>query len=678
MTTETSLNDTFLTEFIDDLYAEYDERLGFVRRDLLNLETFVNQPDLDNSLLDALLRHLHTLKGLSGTINLKDAEHLAHQIENYLKALRQQQAHLSEAGLEALVAGVKALEQLIVAHQTQTPLPETTEVLATLMAVATDTPVPVSSTTASTVAIKYEPPPNLTTQELEKFNKAIHQNIPLWHFEFAPTPALAERSINVNTVRQRLEQLGSLIQAKPRLPATGDGLAFEFLVATRTEEPHFADWHDDGITFCPYEPLPAPAVEPPVVATPSDKSPVAPVSAMIAPSLVPSNVVRVDMTRLDELMRMIGELVTSRARQENLFKQLKTSLPTFQWRLLQETNIMLERQLRTLREGVMRVRMVPIGSAFERMKFVTRDLVRGTLKQVKLEFSGQDTEIDKLVVDRMIDPLLHLVRNAVSHGIELPEARTAQGKPPTGKIMLRAYTAGESIIIDVEDDGRGIDLESVTTQAHQLGLINKEVSLTPNELLDILCKPGFTTHSDVDLTSGRGIGMDVVNTTVTTLGGFINLETHRGRGTRFTVQLPLTLSIVDALIVSVNDQRFAVPQLSIREVIELDQKAITVLENNEIISHRDGVLVLIHLGRQFGLSEEFGKDKQYLLVLGGASGVGVVVDRLIGEQEIVVQAVNDPLVQVTGISGATELGDGKVVLILDVAALTNLGRRRKI
>jgi two-component system chemotaxis sensor kinase CheA len=672
MTTETSLNETFLTEFIDDLYAEYDERLGFVRRDLLALETFVNQPHLDKSRLDGLLRNLHTLKGLSGTINLKEAEQLAHQLETYLRALRQEQASLSPEGMEALIAGVKILEQVIAAHQAQSSLPDTASVLAALTTVTAGTPL--LGPAATTVKHDITPPPNLTEQESERFKKAVEENIPLWRLKFVPTPALAERGINVNSIRQRLENIGSLIQAKPLLPTAGEGLAFEFLVATHTEEANFVSWQQEGMTYQSYEAPPSPhkrAELPTVSAKPGASL------ALLTHSLVPSNVVRVDMARIDELMRMIGELVNSRARQENLFKQLKTMLPVSQWRALQETNLLLERQLRSLREGVMRVRMIPISSAFERMKFVVRDLMTGTNKQVKLELSGQDTELDKLVVDQIIDPLLHLVRNAVSHGIETPEERLTQGKLPEGKIWLRAYTAGEAVVIEVEDDGRGIDLESVTTQAQKLAFINESASLNAADLLEILCKPGFSTQSSADLTSGRGVGMDVVKTTVNSLGGFITLDTQVGKGSRFTIQLPLTLAIVDALIVSVNGQKFAVPQLAIREVMELDHTAVIALENNEIISHRSGILVLVHLGRLFGLTEEFDKgNKGYVLIIGGSSGVGIVVDRLIGEQEIVVQAMNDSVVQITGIAGATELGDGKVVLILDVVALTNVGRKK--
>ncbi len=672
MPTEGTLSEAFLTEFIDDLYAEYAERLEFVQRDLLALETLIGQPLSDKSLLDALLRHLHTLKGLSGTINLKPAEELAHHLESYLRAVRQEQVELSVADLEILITGAKELEQIITAHRTQQALPEINSTLNALTLALSGTTVAVSPKPLGGTVIT--PPPDLTVSEQERFNTAVQQGFSWWQVDFTPSPNLAERGINVNMVRQRLEQLGRIIQSKPLIPPAGQGFVFEFLVATPPANTDFSEWQLEGMTYTPYSSvLPAPPSQESKPAThtnlthdPPDEMLLTLNNLALGPA---ANLVRVDMARLDELMRLIGELVTSRARQENVVKQLKLLLPSAQWRLLQETNLVLERQLRALREGVMRVRMVPMGTAFERMKFVVRDLIRDTQKQVKLELQGQETEIDKLVVDRMMDPLLHLVRNAVSHGIETPVERLAQGKPAEGIIRLQAYTAGEAVIVEVEDDGQGIAIEQVMVQARSQQLLAADATLQTRELLELLCRPGFTTQSCPDLNSGRGVGMDVVKNTVSLLGGFLTLDTKAGQGTKFTIQLPLTLAIVDALIVAAGEQHFAVPQLSIREVIEVETTAVTQLENNEIIAHRSEILMLVHLTQVFGIPVTPSRKKFYVLVVGGDSGVGIVVERLLGKHEIVVQPLNDSLVQVPGIAGATELGNGKIVLILDVAQL---------
>lgn len=325
----------------------------------------------------------------------------------------------------------------------------------------------------------------------------------------------------------------------------------------------------------------------------------------------------------------------------------------------------------------MRVRMVPIGEVFGRMQFVVRDLARESRKRIALELSGQTTEVDKLVVERMMDPLLHLVRNAVSHGLEDEDERVAQGKPPEGKIALRAATVGDTVVIEVEDDGRGISAEKVSPRARALGLVDAETTLDADALLDVLCARGFSTRDQADRASGRGVGMEVVKNAVQELGGSLTLDTQVGQGTRFTIQLPLTLAIVDALIVAVGGQPFAAPMPSIREVIEVAPTDVTIMERDEFLFYRHGVLPIVHLARLFGLTEQF-ERAFYALVVGSESKwTGLAVDRILGQREIVVRAITDPLIQVPGIAAATELGDGKPILILDVGALTKVKRERR-
>lgn len=395
-----------------------------------------------------------------------------------------------------------------------------------------------------------------------------------------------------------------------------------------------------------------------------------------------SHLVRVDLDRLDELMRMVGELVISRARLDDGLRRLGAAVPEAELRPLQETNLALERQLRDLREGVMRVRMVPVREVFARMQFVVRDLTREYRKRAALELSGQETEIDKFVVERMMDPLLHLVRNAVSHALEDPDERAARGKPPEGRIALRASTTGETITIEVEDDGRGIEAGPVFARARAAGLVAAEAPEDPAALLDVICAPGFSTRDVADRASGRGVGMAVVRTVVEELGGSLTLHTEPGRGTRFTIQLPLTLAIADALIVAVGRERYAVPQVSVREVLQLEPAALTVLENNEIVSYRGGVLPLLRLRDFFGLADRDGAGLYALVTGDGLNAVGLVVDRVLGLREVVVRPLGDPLVRAPGIAGATELGDGEAVLILDATALTRIvrqqGTRRRV
>jgi two-component system chemotaxis sensor kinase CheA len=464
----------------------------------------------------------------------------------------------------------------------------------------------------------------------------------------------------VNSVRSRLQELGQLVQSKPVVKGAGE-IAFEFIVVTDACQTAFASLETDGLTFKPAPVEPAPQ--------PRDTQPV--------PTIAPASVVRVDLDRLDDLMRIIGELAISRTRLEDQLTELKRMMPAAAWRSLQETNQSMGRQLRDLRESVMRVRMVQIGEIFERMMFVVRDLARESGKKIIVQLSGGETEIDKFLVERMMDPLLHLVRNAVSHGIETVAEREAQGKRSEGVLSLSAATVGERIVIKIADDGRGIDRSLVQQRAIARGISHGNSDIDDEALLDLICTPGFSTRDEADRESGRGVGMDVVKKATEELGGRMSLATKVGEGTTFTIELPLTLAIAEALIVSVNGQKFAVPQSAVREVLEVESASTRVLENNEIISYRGKVLPLLRLARVFEMNHQRGESFHVLVIGEEANAVGLAVDRILGQREIVVRAIKDPLAQSRGIAGATELGDQRVVLILDITALRQLAMKSR-
>jgi two-component system chemotaxis sensor kinase CheA len=325
----------------------------------------------------------------------------------------------------------------------------------------------------------------------------------------------------------------------------------------------------------------------------------------------------------------------------------------------------------------MRIRLVPVGEVFERLRFAARDSIRESGKRVGLVLHGQSTEIDKVIVDRMLEPLLHLVRNAVSHGIERPDERRERGKPEEGTLTLRASASGDRIRLRVEDDGAGIDVERVARRARERGLLAADEALTADGLLDVLWAPGFSTRDEADRTSGRGVGMDVVRAAVRALAGELTVETASGAGTAFTIDLPLSLMIVDALLVDVSGQQMAVPQPALREIVQIASSSVVSFENNDAVSYRDGVLPIVHLAPLFGFPDSR-PERCYLLVVGSdAAPIGLRVDRLIGLREIVVHPVADRLVAMPGISGATDLGNGRVSLILDVAAVLRLAEAQR-
>lgn len=662
------MNDLFAS-FLDDYFAECDEHLTAIRQNLLLFEQFVNQPPIDRSLLDKLFVSFHSVKGLSAMVGLKDAERLAHEMESYLRTLRDKQAVLTPEGIDALINNTKMLEQVINAHRVENAGREETG--DNFSAVLSIPPPPVSLP-----AIELKP------EELKQLTRELANGAKAWQVEFVPGREKADRGINVNTIRSRLQAIGRLIHASPRAIDNTD-IVFDFVIATHAEASTFVNGEEDGLTYAPYiypettqsenanekitESIEESDRQTARIETPGKAAP--------PPSAIPSNVVRVDLTRLDEIMRIVGELVVTRARLAENLKNIADIVPGSQLRALRETAFTLEHQLRDLRDGVMRVRLVPIGELFARMQFAIRDLAKESQKQIELELRGQSTEIDKFLVDRTIDPLLHLVRNAVSHGLESEAERIAAGKPKEGKICLRASTAGEMVIIEVEDDGRGIDVEKVTKRAKEQELLDADATPDLATILDVVCSPGFSTREQADLTSGRGVGMAVVKNTVTELGGSLAFDTEVGRGTRFIVQLPLTLAIADALIVSVGGQTFAIPQSGIREVVEVKNNAIALWENSETLAHRGAILPLIRLGRVFNLPP-FPIADSIAIISNGLNPIAIAVDRILRQQEIVVRPLTDPLIQIPGISGATELGDGQVVLIIDILALSNFPKTK--
>jgi two-component system chemotaxis sensor kinase CheA len=637
---ENEFDEQFFTQFLDDYFAEADEHLRSARRHLLEFEDSLNAgQSIQERTVNELFRSFHTLKGISAMANVAAAETLAHFMESYLRMLRDGQSSLTANGLDVLIASTRKLEEIVAARRDEAEIPTIERDVESLK----------SLTEHAGGAADASPRSNASQREQFQSTPSRYK------FSFAPSPDLAAREINVNVVRSKLESLGTIEDSKP-VVKEGGKIVFEFVVLTNVTEIDIEDWAADGIS---YEQLGS--AEPSAAGSSSDTS-----QSTRAGLFGQSNVVRVDLARLDELMLLVGELVISRAKLEERVKNAAPLLPADSERGLQEINQTIEKQLRDLRDSVMRVRMVPIGEVFERMQFVARDLARESGKLVKLEISGENTEIDKLLVERMLDPLLHLVRNAISHGVESPAEREGAGKPRTGVVRLRAFAEGESAVIEISDDGKGIDREEIAEKARSRGIY---VGAEPDNesVLDILCMPGFSTKAEADKASGRGVGMDVVGRVISDLGGTMVVESEKSQGTTFRIRLPLTLAIANALIVSVDGERFAVPQSNVREVLSVESESVTRFENNEIIEYRGEHLPLIRLARIFRLKEREDSSFHAFVVENGSHPIGIAVDRVIGQREIVLRSINDPLGRVSGISGATELGDGRAVLILDVA-----------
>ncbi len=389
--------------------------------------------------------------------------------------------------------------------------------------------------------------------------------------------------------------------------------------------------------------------------------------------------IRVDVSRLDALMNLVGELVLGRNRLLRITQQLVSRYEGDELvEALSETMDQVDFITTDLQMAVMKTRMVPIARVFNRFPRVVRDLARELKKEVKLIIEGEDTELDRSIVEEIGDPLVHLVRNAIDHGIEPPEEREFLGKPRQGTLKLSAYHEGNHIVILVEDDGRGIDIEKIKKKALEKGLVTEAeiAKMSEKDILNLIFLPGFSTAERVTDVSGRGVGMDVVKTNIEKLNGTIEINTELGKGTQIVIKIPLTLAIIQSLLVQVGDEIYAIPLVSVVEAVKISTEEIQFVEGQEIIILRDSVLPLVELSKVFNIPTTRDEKSIYVVVLSiGEKRFGLIVDRLIGQEEIVIKSLGNYLSNVPGISGATIMGDGRVTLIIDVAGLANMVAR---
>ena len=408
--------------------------------------------------------------------------------------------------------------------------------------------------------------------------------------------------------------------------------------------------------------------------------------------------VRVDAHKIDVLMNQVGELIVDRSyffqlfnEMRNLQQHLKVNagldpkdmklIRAFTYRL-GEAIVSLSRTSNELQEGVMKVRMLPIAQLFNRYPRLIHDLTRGTTKQVQLEIRGEDTELDRMIIEEISDPLIHLIRNSVDHGFETVAERKRLNKPPTGTLLLEAYHESNHIVIEITDDGRGMNPELIKVKALEKGLFSREEleRMSDRELLRLIMMPGFSTAAEVTNTSGRGVGMDVVKKNIEKLNGTIDIESTVGFQTRIRLKIPLTLAIISALMVRVGDNLFTVPLANVEETLRIFAKDITTVEGTEVIHLRGKTTPIFRLSILFDIpADQLDSDKFFVVIVNaGLRKIGLVVDELLGQEEVVIKPLVDYLQEKSGLSGATIIGDGRVCLILDVYELANIAMNRQI
>jgi two-component system, chemotaxis family, sensor kinase CheA len=431
---------------------------------------------------------------------------------------------------------------------------------------------------------------------------------------------------------------------------------------------------------------PVSSEEPASATVAAPTAPEAPVPALLpagrkggadAQASVRSSMVRVDFAQLDHLLNLVGELIVYRTKLQQVAKELAPMLVSHEaGREMIEAVHQVSGVSGQLQETIMDVRMLPIRNVFERFPRLVRDLARQQGKQVELILEGEDTRVDKAIIDELGEPLVHMIRNSVDHGIESPEVRMARGKSTTGTLLLSAAQESNQVVLNIVDDGGGIDVDQVRRRAVEKGLVRADEVLTDKEAVQLIFSEGFSTARTITDLSGRGVGLDVVLKSIEKLNGLVEAESLPGAGTKFTIQLPLTLAIISALMVEVSGETYAVPLGSVVESIKFHPLEVTRINGHDTLRLRDRIVPLLHLARALGIGQERIEEGAFVVVLGrGEKRLGLVVKRLLGQQEIVIKAL-DPVVSgaAFAVAGATILGNGRVVLILDIAALFE-GRR---
>jgi len=413
---------------------------------------------------------------------------------------------------------------------------------------------------------------------------------------------------------------------------------------------------------------PKPEAPKPEAPKPESKKPEAPKKDFKA-----DQTIRIDTERLDDVMNLVGELVLERNRLIRIVKEMQEKFEDQEdLSPLSATGARINLLTTDLQMSVMKTRMQPVKKVFNKFPRMVRDLKRSTGKDMELILEGEDTELDKSIIEEISDPLVHLVRNSCDHGIELPDERERQGKSRTGIVKLSAYHEGDQIVIEIADDGKGIDVEKVKAKAVNNGILGQADvdKISDKEALNLIFAPGFSTAEKVTDLSGRGVGMDVVKTNIANLNGIVDVETKVGKGSKFSLKLPLTVAIIQSLIVGTGDEVFAIPLASVLETMRISKPDIRTINEREVISLRDGVLSLMRLSEEFDIPSAEDHDSMYVVVIGLAEKrVGVVVEKLFGQEEVVIKPLGHYLSDIDAVSGATVTGDGKVVLILDIATM---------
>lgn len=648
-------------------FDEAAEHLTAMEEALLSLERTPEDPEL----LHSIFRAAHSIKGASGTFGFGDIAQFTHHLESLLDRMRDGQIAPTHELVELLLHSADTLGALVAAAKDGSPLPPEVE------RIVQDLGKALGQSGEHTADPAKDPP----------LADPVAPSLCEYRITFVPGPDMLRHGMDPLLLLRDLAEVGEVLDVTAdtsRLPdlheLTPDECYLGWTVRLRTDKGQddvqgvFIFVEDSSqITIEKVGDTPlaaeAPAEDTCTKSTAAAKKAASPCGSR--PRGLDASSIRVSVEKVDELINLVGELVIAQSMVNEAVSQIPADLLTS----MQEALVAMNRSTRDLQERVMAVRMVPLASVFRRFPRVVHDLASTMQKQVSVEITGEDTELDKQMIEQIGDPLTHLVRNAVDHGVEMPEERLAAGKPADGKIGLRAYHEGGNVVIEVSDDGRGLDRDRVHKKAIAQGLVKADEPLTDEQIHSLIFAPGFSTAEKITDVSGRGVGMDVVKRNIEALNGSVSIDSQPGRGSSFRIRLPLTMAILDGLAVSLSDEIYILPLLSVVESFRPKPEDVkTISGRGEVIMVRGKTVPLVRLHHILNVAAKVTDPTKGLVVLLENQGkkLGLLVDELLGQMQVVMKSLEANYQKVEGISGATILGDGQVAFILDVPGLSRL------
>jgi two-component system, chemotaxis family, sensor kinase CheA len=648
-------------QYIEVFLDESREHLQAINDNLLKLE---KQPT-EIEIVQEIFRSAHTLKGMSATMGFEDIASLTHQMENVLDKIRHHELTVTTEVIDLTFAAVEALEEMVQSiSEGNNGKKDVTKLVSQLKQVETGKPTEEEESVGQ--------PSTTGLLEIDEYQATIiSQAVNNGYQAFQITVQLTEDCIlkgpRAYMVFSNLEPLGEAIKTVPEVDEIEEGnfdQSFSFLFISTESSKLIQETIEkvseiEKVEVAGFS-MEEQSVERPketVQSTEDEKQPTKEKPKQ-------SKTIRVNIERIDHLMNLFEEVIIDRSRLEDLSKKYKD----------QELNETVENMTRVTEDMqglLLAMRMVPIDQVFNRFPRMVRDLSKDLHKKISLEIIGSDTELDRTVIDEIGDPLVHLIRNSLDHGIETPEKRLQAGKVEEGKITLKAYHSGNHVFIDIVDDGAGINREKVEKKAIENGLISVEHSkqLSDEEVYHLIFASGFSTADQISDISGRGVGLDVVKNKIESLGGSIVVSSEPGKGSMFSIQLPLTLSILSTLLVKVHQETFAIPLSSIIETVALNPQDIKYVHGQKVMDFRGHIVPLVSLNKVYGVSDQDDSSHSVVIIQKGDKRSGLLVDSFIGQREVVLKSLGNYLKNIFAISGATILGNGEVCLIIDPNAL---------